>query len=528
MTHAPWLDRRQFFRTAASLSMGSVAANRGLRAMNRQAEQLALPPTSISMVQASRMIRARQLTSVELVRAMLQRIDVYNPKLNAYITVARESALAEAERLDKEAAAGRFHGPLHGIPIAVKDNIDTAHIRTTAASVLFDDRVPAEDAFVVGQLRNAGAVIIGKTNMHEFAMGGSSATTYFGPVRNPWALDRIPAGSSGGSAVAVIAGLTCGAIGTDTGGSIRMPAAYCSVVGLMPTYGLVSLRGILPLIYSLDHCGPMTQTVEDAALLLNAMAGYDKLDVASVEHPREDYVARMREPVSSLRLGIPREPFFDHLDPEIAAVSEEAIKVLSGLMRSTRNVQLPSVGQLPWTAVRSGEVEAVHEALYRRHPDGYSLQTRRVVEDTKRELNDPTQACSSKVVDYVNANWDLIRLRKTIDDAFTDFDLVALPTMRIAPRTINDELDREEAPRPREPEITSNSIAFDLYGIPAMSLPCGFFRDGLPIGLTIAGPRFSEGKILALGRAYEQATQWHSRRPNLTPDMAVPPISRKS
>jgi aspartyl-tRNA(Asn)/glutamyl-tRNA(Gln) amidotransferase subunit A len=212
--------------------------------------------------------------------------------------------------LDAEQKAGKLRGPLHGIAIALKDNIDTAGIRTNAASAVFDDRVPKEDAAVVTRLRAAGAVFIGKANLHEFAFGGTSATSYFGPVRNPWALDRAAGGSSGGSAAAVSTDLCSGALGTDTGGSIRTPSSFCSVVGLKPTYGLVPISGIIPLSVSLDHCGPITRSVEDAALMLNYLAGYEKLDITSVEHAKKDYVAQMRQPISGLRLGIPRAPFF--------------------------------------------------------------------------------------------------------------------------------------------------------------------------------------------------------------------------
>src|ERR1700676_4582100 len=252
----------------------------------------------LSLAEVSARIRSRTGTPTDLVQACLTRIETYNPKLNAFITVTREQALAQARELDAEQRSGKFRSPLHGIPIAIKDNIDTAGIRTTAASAVFDDRIPDQDAEVTRRLKAAGAVIVGKTNLHEFAMGGTSATSYYGPVRNPWALDRNPGGSSGGSAAAVAAGLCFGALGTDTGGSIRIPAAYCGVTGLKATYGLVSIRGIIPLTFSLDHCGPITRTVEDAALMLNALAGYDKLDIASVEHPREDYAAAMKQPVA--------------------------------------------------------------------------------------------------------------------------------------------------------------------------------------------------------------------------------------
>ncbi|MGI4827745.1 MAG: amidase family protein [Janthinobacterium lividum] len=503
------LSRRLFLRQTTLAACASAVP------ATMHAESNGTPLHALSLTEAAARIRRRELTAAALTQALFARIDQLNPKLNAFITVARVSALREASLLDTEAAAGHFRGPLHGVPLAIKDNIDTAGIRTTVASLAFDDRVPAEDAFVVAQLRRAGAVVLGKTNLHEFAMGGSSATSYFGPVHNPWALDRVPGGSSGGSAAAVIAELAPGALGTDTGGSIRIPAAWCSVVGLKPTYGLVSLRGIFPLIYSLDHCGPMTRTVEDAALLLTCMVGYDEHDAASVEHAPENYLQQMRQPVSGLRLGIPREPFFDRLDASTAAAVEAAIAVLRTLVKSVQDVHLPATGALDWTLVRAAEVEAVHQDLFRRHAGSYSLQTHRVVEGTVQELNDPGQTGADRAADLVRAYRQLAELRKTIDDAFGSFDLVALPTNRVAPRTIAQELEREEKPSPTEPENTFNSLAFDLYGIPAISIPCGFDPDGLPIGLTIAGPRFSEARVLALAVAFERTTLWQAKRPTL-------------
>lgn len=483
---------------------------------------------TLSLSEASRRMHARQVTSVELTRAVLDRIKVYNPKVNAYITVMTEQALAQAARLDAEAQAGKFRSALHGIPIALKDNIDTAGTRTTAASQVFDDRIPGEDAEVARRLKEAGAITIGKTNLHEFANGGSSASTYFGPVRNPWALDRIPSGSSGGSAAAVIADLAFGALGTDTGGSIRQPAAYCSVVGLKPTYGLVSIRGIIPLTYSLDHCGPLTKTVEDAAMLLNHMAGFDSHDVASVERGKEDYLQSMKQPVSGLRLGVPRGAFFDGLDDEVAAAFDAALAVLTRLSKSTADCTLPSVAGFDALSLGAERV-AYHLALFRKNSGRYSLAVRQSLDNTIKAMNDgAAQPCADKVVDYVTSNWNLTLLRKNIDAAFAAVDLVALPTMRILPRTINDALSREETPTPREPESVSNCSPFNIYGLPAISVPCGFSKTGMPIGLMIAGPRFSEGRVLALAHAYETATQWHVKRPVLTPDMTVPPVIRKS
>ena len=514
-------NRREF----VAWSVGAAAASR-VSAFN--VPSAAAAPSgdlaALSLGEASRRIRARQVTSVELTQALLDRIKVYNPKLNAYITVMRADAMAQAARMDEEAKAGKFRSPLHGVPIALKDNIDTAGTRTTAASQVFDDRVPGEDAEVARRLKDAGAVIIGKTNLHEFANGGSSASTYFGPVRNPWALDRIPSGSSGGSAAAVSADLAFAALGTDTGGSIRQPAAFCSIVGLKPTYGLVSIGGIIPLIYSLDHCGPMTKTVEDAALLLNHMTGYDSHDVASVEHAREDYVAALKQPVSRIRLGVPRAPYFDRLDEEIGAAVEDAIGVLSGLTKTTVDCRLP--GTAGFDALSLGaERVAYHLELFRRNSGRYSLHVRQSLEATIKSMNDgAAEPCAEKVVDYVNSQWKLSLLRRNIEAAFTNFDLVVLPTMRIMPRTIDDALNRERVSVPREPESVSNCAPFNVFGLPAISVPCGFSKSGLPIGLMIAGPRFSEGKVLALANAYEKATEWHTRKPSLTPDMVVPAL----
>src|SRR5713226_2742354 len=375
----PDLTRRGF-----SLTVVGALAARG-----QVSEDLSM----LSLVEASARIRARSVSPTQLTVACLARIETYNPKLNAFITVMREQALAQARELEAEQLSGKLRSPLHGIPIALKDNVDTAGIRTTAASAVFDDRIPEQDAEVTRRLKAAGAVLIGKTNLHEFAMGGTNATSYYGPVRNPWALDRNPGGSSGGSAAAVSAGLCFGALGTDTGGSIRIPAAFCGVVGLKPTYGLVSIRGIVPLILSLDHCGPIVRTVEDAALMLNALAGYDKLDIASVEHPKEDYAAAMKQPVSGFRLGIPRGPFFDLLDADVAKAVEAAISVLSKLTRSVKDVTLPPTRDV----VLAAESYAYHEEYFTRTPTRYMLPTRRNLQNN----------ANTKAADYVRARWRL-------------------------------------------------------------------------------------------------------------------------
>jgi aspartyl-tRNA(Asn)/glutamyl-tRNA(Gln) amidotransferase subunit A len=492
----PQLTRRGFALTVAgALASGATPS-----------EDLA----GITLAEASRRIRARGVSATELTEACLARIATYNPKLNAFITVMREQALAAARDLDAEQRGGRLRGPHHGIPIALKDNIDTAGVRTTAASAVFDDRVPDADAEVTRRLKAAGAVLIGKTNLHEFAMGGTSAISYYGPVRNPWALDRNPGGSSGGSAAATAAGLCFGALGTDTGGSIRTPASFCGVVGLKPTYGLVSIRGIIPLSLSLDHCGPIARTVEDAAMLLDVLAGYDKLDIASVEHSREDYAAAVRQPVAGLRIGIPRAPFFDLLDADVAKPVEDAIVLLGKMTKSVRDVALPPVRDI----ALAGEAYAYHEELYAHSAGRYQTPTRRALQN----------GGTLKAADYIRSRWKLELLRRTIDDAFTDIDVVVLPTRRRTPRKIDAAIKREESDKPRNPEL-ENTGQFNIYGIPAISVPCGFTSGGLPVGLMIAGPRFSEARVLSLAYAYEQATEWHKRTPPLLPDTAVPALA---
>src|SRR5437870_7999142 len=364
------LSRRAF---NASLLAAAAAAARPIAAMPQQTRGASDALPALTLAEASARIKAGTVTSTALVNACLARIEIYNPKINAFITVTREQALARARALDAEQRAGKVRGPLHGIPIALKDNIDTAGVRTTAASAVFDDRVPSEDAEVARRLAAAGAIVVGKTNLHEFAFGGTSATSYYGPVRNPWALERNPGGSSGGSAAAVATDLCFGALGTDTGGSIRTPASYCSVVGLKPTYGLVSIRGIIPLTLSLDHCGPLTRTVVDAAMLLNVLAGYDRLDIASVEHAADDYVTALKQPVNGFRLGIARAPFFDLLDADVAKVVDEALKVPAGLTKTMRDTMLPTTRDI----TLPGETYAYHEEMFTRMSGRYMIPTRR-------------------------------------------------------------------------------------------------------------------------------------------------------
>jgi aspartyl-tRNA(Asn)/glutamyl-tRNA(Gln) amidotransferase subunit A len=494
---------------------GAVAAqalaSRGFSQMTSSPDE----PTSLTLAEASAKLKSGAVTSTQLTEACLARIETYNPKLDAFITVMREKALAQAAQCDSEIKSGGMRTPLHGIPVALKDNIDTAGTRTTGASAVYEDRVPTEDATVTARLKAAGAVIIGKTNLQEFAMGGGE-TSYWGPARNPWALDHNTGGSSAGSGAAIAASLCFGALGTDTGGSIRMPASYCGIVGLKPTYGLVPIRGIIPLRVSMDHCGPMTHTTEDAAIMLNALAGYDKFDITSVEHPKEDYVAGMKQPISGLRVGMPAS-FFDDLQPEVAAAVHEAIGVLAKLTGSpAKDVVLPRTFDLSGGAP-SAETWAYYEDLYKKEAQRFMLPER-------RRLEQIAATGGGNGADYVRQMWALQLLRRTIDDAFTDFDLVAMPTQRIVAPLLDDLIRKAHDPKPSDPSGTSNCPPFDAFGTPAISIPCGFSKSGLPIGLMISGPRFSESKVLALAHAYEQATDWHKKRPALTPETVKPPV----
>src|SRR3989442_4734951 len=285
----------------------------------------------LSLTELSELIRSRKVSPVEVTRNILERIEKLQPALNAYITVTRDVALKSAQKAESEIQQKKWRGPLHGVPVAVKDLFDTAGIKTTAGSAVFKDRVPDKDAEVIRTLKAAGAVLVGKTNMHEFAFGGTSLVTYFGGVHNPWELGHIAGGSSGGSAAAVAGGLCFGALGSDTAGSIRQPAAYCGIVGLKPTYGLVSTRGVIPLSWSLDHVGPMTRTVADAALLLQVVAGYDSEETTSVRMNVPNYAATLGRRTASVRLGVARDFFFENLDPEIETATNRALAVLEKL-----------------------------------------------------------------------------------------------------------------------------------------------------------------------------------------------------
>src|ERR1700722_7139751 len=471
---------------------GFMAAGLGAAAASQFAlADTASDLTALTLKQASERIRSKKVSPVELTEACLERIKTYNPKIDAWITVMRDSALAQAKVLEKEQAAGHFRGPLHGIPIGLKDNIDSAGVRTTAGSKTLAGNIPVEDAEVTRRLKAAGAIIIGKCNMHIFASGATSAVSYYGPVRNPWNLELIAGGSSGGSAAAVAMDNCYAALGTDTGGSIRTPSAMCGVTGFKATYGRVSIRGIVPLTWSLDHCGPIARTVEDTAMVLEQIAGYDLLDLQSIDYPVPEYSKAIDAPVSQFRLGIP-PMFYDGLDDEVSTALDEAIALLNKLTKGTREIEMPSI--LGTGAGSEGGV--YREAL----GNGFA----------GTETAGPGGGgAGARAVDYIR-EWRQLRLiRRTVDDDVfqkQNVDLLITPTIRHLPWTIEDELSRAANTRARHPE-PGNTRSLDDYGLPTITVPCGFSKAGLPVGLQISGPNLAEVNVLALAHSYQQATE---------------------
>ncbi len=445
----------------------------------------------VTIVAIAPKIRRREISPVELTQACLNRIERRNPKLNAFITVAADLAIEQARAAEVEIMRGDWRGPLHGIPIALKDLIDTAGVRTTAASALYKDRIPKEDAEVVRRLRRAGAVIVGKNNLHEFAYGGSSLVSYFGDVRNPGNLQHIAGGSSGGSAAAVAAGLCLAAIGTDTAGSIREPAALCGCVGFKPTYGRVSARGVIPLSWSLDHVGPLTNCAIDAAIVLQTIAGYDAADISSAEVPVADYLSGLCDDVKNLRIAVPRTYFYDDLDGNVRSAVERALEKIGKLVREVREVRLEVSED---RTVQAAESYALHAENVAKAPELYQSETLRRIRSGDKY----------SAAEYIERRRKLDEARRRVHELFAEVDLLVTPTTPIpAPAII--ELKKDPAAlRPTELHLLRNTRPFNVWGLPAISVPCGFTKSGLPIGLQIAGPPWREDLVLRLASAYEK------------------------
>jgi aspartyl-tRNA(Asn)/glutamyl-tRNA(Gln) amidotransferase subunit A len=455
-----------------------------------------------NLVSASQAVQKKEVSAVELTEACLARIERLNPTVNAFITVTAESAIEEAKTAEAEIARGEWKGPLHGIPLAVKDLAETAGVRTTAASAVLEHYTPSEDAEVVRRLRKAGAILLGKLNLHEFAYGGSGLIGHYGPARNPWNPAHITGGSSSGSAAAVAAGLCYGAIGTDTAGSIRLPASYCGIAGLKPTYGLVSTRGIIPLSWSLDHVGPMARTVADLALMLPAIAHYDPHDFYCQRFPPVYYPSAIQERSSGLRLAMPAE-FWKDVDPEVAATAHTAVKELEKMTGGGNGIKEISLStDVDRTVVRC-EPYVYHQRHLPAHEKQYHPETLRRI----RSGADVTAA------QYVDAYRDMLRHRRQTLEVFEQVDLIVTPTSPTLPATF---AELEAAPdelRRRELVMLRNTRPFNVFGLPTVSVPCGFSKSGVPIGLQITGAPGAEGPVLAVAHAYEKETEWHKKRP---------------
>jgi aspartyl-tRNA(Asn)/glutamyl-tRNA(Gln) amidotransferase subunit A len=453
------------------------------------------------------LIRRRKISPVELTDAFLERIARLQPALNAFITVTAETARKEAMRAEREISKGRYRGPLHGIPLTLKDLFYTAGIRTTGGSKILRRFIPKENAAVVDRLVAAGSILLGKTNLHEFAYGVTSTNPHYGPVHNPWDLRRVPGGSSGGSAAAVSAALGVASLGTDTGGSIRIPSAACGVVGLKPTRGLVSLRGVIPLASSLDHVGPICRCVEDAALILDAITGPDASGSAFSGKKLAASSARgLRDGVRGVRVGIPRQYFFDRVQKEVRSSVLAACAVLSRLGAKLREVDLKGVeesGALVGT-ITVGEALSYHWDWLEKRAGDYGADVRSRMEGNKGQTT----------VEYLRAQKRREYLSELFDGVLESVDVLAVPTLPVLPPFI--EQKDIDWGRSRE-DVRAALLRFtrpgNLTGLPAISLPCGMSAENLPVGIQLIGRRLDEPTLLRVAYAYEQSTPWHGMFP---------------
>ena len=466
----------------------------------------------LSIQQAARLLRRKEISPLELVNVALARIEHLNPSINAFLTMLADRARKKARAAELEfirtrrGGAAKLANPLFGIPISLKDNFWTRGIRTTAGSKILGNFIPNEDSDVAARLASAGAILLGKTNMHEFAYGISNQNPHYGPVHNPWALDRISGGSSGGSAAATATGMCFASVGTDTGGSIRIPAALCGIVGLKPTYGLVSVAGVIPLAGSLDHAGPLARNVVDACIMLQAIAGrYPKATTPP------DFRKLRRDRSQRFRLGWPREYFFERVYPEVQSAIKAAAKVFVSTGARFEDVSLPHLGDSlePSTNIALSEATRYHQSQ-----GFYPARAAEYGADVSSRLKMGTQV---RAVDYLRAFEVKRQMESDFDAAFERVDAILAPTVPIAaPRIGEDETKiADENESVRSALVRLNRPA-NLTGHPAISIPCGFTRGALPIGLQLIGPRWAEASLLAIAHTYEDSTEWHTRRPELS------------
>ena len=451
--------------------------------------------TALSIADAAELLSTKRVSPSELTEAYLGRIERLDPSINAYVMLTADRARDDARRATDEITAGNYRGPLHGIPIGLKDLYDTAGIRTCGGCKAYEDRVPAEDCTVARKLREAGSVLLGKLNTHELAYGTTTNNHWYGATHNPWDLERIPGGSSGGSGAATIADMAAGTMGTDTGGSIRIPASLCGCVGFKPTYGRVSKAGVMMMSWQLDHPGPLTKTVRDAALMLSAVQGYDPLDATTSRVGRVDYESAFEEGLRWLVIGVPRAYYWENLDPEVAEACEAALKVFSENGATVREVDVPSFApylRATFDMVRTEAIE-FHAERLAADPGGFSP-----------ELHATLGAGPLSGLDYVKAQRGVYEFTQAVRTAFEPVSVLVMPTTP-GPASLIGGLGAG----------IQNTAPFNATGMPALSLPCGFTAGGLPVGLQIVGREFDEWTVIRAAHGYEQATDWHKRRPPL-------------
>ena len=466
--------------------------------------------TFASAGELARLIAGKQVSPVEVVKAHLERITSLDGSLRCFITLTADAAMAAAREAESAVTAGRPLGPLHGVPLGLKDLYDTAGVRTTGGSKILADRVPAADATVVRRLREAGMIVLGKLNMVEFAYGPEGRNAHYGHARNPWdaVTHRMAGGSSSGSGVAVAAGLAPVALGSDTGGSIRIPCSLCGLAGIKPTYGRVSRAGVLPLSWSMDHVGPMTRTVADSALVLGAMAGYDPADPTSSVLPVPDYAAALTGDVRGLRVGLLRAFFLESAPPEVRTAVEAAARALEKAGAVVDEVALPGVGH-----VAAGALAVVATEAMTYHAEWLRTRTADYDPDVSSRL---MVGAFVTGVHYVRGQQARALIRREVDDALARHDVLLAPATPVtAPRIDERDTTLGDGPCDIRSALIRLTRPFNFSGHPACSVPCGFTGGGLPIGMQIVGRTFDEATVLRVGDAYQRLTDWHARRPVL-------------
>lgn len=481
----------------------------------------------ITIKEASELIREKKISPVELTKAFLERIEAVDGDLNSYITVLADHALNTAESAEKEIMKGNYLGPLHGVPIGLKDIFVMKDVAATCGSKMLENFISPYDATVTARIKKSGAVILGKNNMDEFAMGSSNETSYFGPVKNPWDTGKVPGGSSGGSASSAAAGLCTASIGTDTGGSIRQPAALCGITGLKPTYGRVSRYGMIAFASSLDQAGPLTKSVEDAAIILNAISGRDEMDSTSVDIEVPDFTKNLNGDIKGMKIGIPKEYFVEGMDSEVKSAVQKAIKDIESLGAEIVEISLPhtkyaistyyiiapceaSSNLARYDGVRYGyrapDVDSLNDLFIRSRTEGFG-------EEVKRRIMLGTYALSSGYYDayYLKAQKVRTLIREDFKNAWEKVDVIVTPTTPETAFGINEKTDD-----PIKMYLSDAlTIPCNIAGIPGLSTPCGFSSGNLPIGLQILGKSFDEESILRVAHAYEKVNNWNLKTPEI-------------